>query len=169
MAFGDGVEGTWSIEDAKGKTGSFSVNFPDNVDVPLVTGDFMESTAQLIDEIVDGKITGASASINVNLDGVTLKDAPIAGSDVEEGATFSFRSTAGAPTSMRLPTFDETFGLETGDAVDLSAEDVDDFVQRILEGDTQGLTTVRFADAHGNNVAALTRAQGNFRKSRRRR
>lgn len=169
MAFGDGVEGTFSIEDAKGKTGSFSVNFPDNVDIPLVTGDFMPTTAQLIDEVIGGKITDASASINVNLDGVTLKDAPITGSDVEEGATFSFRSTAGAPTRFRLPTFDETFGLETGDAVDLAAPAVDDIVQRIIAGDTQGLTTVRFADAHGNNVSSLTRATGNFQRSRKKR
>lgn len=168
MAFGDGVEGIWSIEDAKGKITSFGVNFPDNVDVPLVTGDFMRSTAALIDEFIDGKIVGSSASINVNLDGVTLKTAPITGSDVEEGATFSFRSTAGAPTVMRLPTFDETFGLETGSAVDLAAPDVDDFVQRIIAGDTQGATTVRFSDAHGNNVAALGRAKEQFKKSRKR-
>lgn len=166
MAYGDGVEGTWSIEDAKGKTTSFSVNFPDNVDVPLVTGDFMRSTAQLIDPLIGGKFVDASASINVNLDGVTLKDAPILGCDVEEGATFSWRSTAGAPTVMRLPTFDEEFGLETGSAVDLSATDVNAFVQRILEGDTQGLTTVRFADSHGNNISALKSAKENFKKSR---
>lgn len=168
MAFGDGIEGIISVSDAKGKSGSFSFNFPDNVDIPLVTGDFLPSTAVLVDDVIGGKITGASASINVNLDGVTLKDAPITGSDVEEGATFSFRSTAGAPTSFRLPTFDESFGLETGDAVDLAAPAVDALVQRIIAGDTQGLTTVRFADSHGNNVSSITRAKGNFRKSRRR-
>jgi hypothetical protein len=169
MAWGDNVQGTWTVEDAKGKKSSFGVNFPAAVDVPLVTGDFMRTTAQLLDEIVDGRITDASASIGVNLDGVTLKDAPISGSDVEESAIFSFRSTAGAPTIIRLPTIDETFGLETGEAVDLSAPDVNSFVQRVLEGDTQGLTTVRFSDAHGNNVSGLKRAEERFRKSRRKR
>lgn len=166
MAYANGVNGTWSIEDAKGRVTSFGVNFPQNVDVPLVTGDFMQTTAQLIDQFVDGKIVGANASIDVNLDGVTLKTAPISGSDVEEGASFSFRSIAGAPTIMRIPTFDETFGMNTGTSVDLTAVAVDDFVQRIIAGDTQGATTVRFSDAHGNNVAALARAQEKFKRSR---
>jgi hypothetical protein len=168
MVYNNGVQGIWNIEDAKGKSASVGINFPQNVDIPLVTGDFMRSTAQLIDNFVDGRITGASASIAVNLDGVTLKNAPILGSDVEEGGLFSFRSVAGAPAIMRLPTFDETFGLETGSAVDLTAPDVDAFVDRIIAGDTQGATTVRFADAHGNNIAGLKKAEERFRKSRKR-
>ncbi len=166
MAFGDGVQASWSVLDAKGEVTSFSVNFPANVDIPLVTGDFIPSTAELIDIVIGGQIVGASATINVNLDGVDIKDAPIVGSDVEEGATFSYRSTAGAPTTHRIPTFDETFGLETGKGVDTSAPAVDDLIQRIVNGDTIGLTTVRFADSHGNNVSAFQKAVENFRKSR---
>lgn len=167
MAYGDGVELNYAISDAKGKATTFGMNFPGNVDIPLLTGDFAPSTAEILDKIIDGKIEDASASINVNLNGVTLKTAPLPGCDIEEGAIFTFRSTVGAPTTMRIPTFDEEFGLETGDAVDLSAEPVDDFVQRIIQGDTQGATTVRWTDSHGNNVAGLTRAADSFKKSKR--
>lgn len=166
MAFGDGIDLSYSIEDAKGEATSFSIQFPPTADVPVLVGAFAQETAQLLDDIVSGKIIAASATINVNLSGVTIKDAPILGSDVEEGATFSYRSTAGAPTTMRVPTIDESYGLETGRAVDTSAAAVDAFIQRIVNGDTQGLTTVRFADSHGNNIAAFQKAVDGFRKSR---
>lgn len=167
MAFGDGVNGSFIIEDTKGKRGSWGLSFPSNADVPAVTGNFMPSTAQLIDEVIDGKIVGANVSINVSLNGVTLKDAPMPNADVEEGAVFGFFSTAGAPTTFRIPTLDEQYGLDTGQSVDTSDPDIDALVQRIIEGDTQGLTTVRFADAHGNNVAGFKQAKDAFRKSRR--
>lgn len=166
MAYGDGIDLSYSIQDIKGKTGSFSIQFPPNADVPVLVGAFAQETAQMFDDFIDGKILSASATINVNLNGVDIKDAPIVGSDTEEGATFSFRSTAGAPTTFRLPTIDEAFGLETGKALDTSAPEVDALIQRIVQGDTQGLTTVRFADSHGNNVAAFQKAVDGFRKSR---
>lgn len=166
MAYGDGVQANWTVEDAKGKSSSVGMSLPASTDIPVLINNFIPTTAELMDPIIDGKITGASASINVNLDGVTIKDAPIVGSDVEEGAVFSYRSTAGAPTTHRLPTFDETFGLETGRGVNTAAPAVDDLIQRIVVGDTQGLTTVRFADAHGNNVSAFQKAVEGFRKSR---
>lgn len=166
MAYGDNVSATWSVEDAKSAVSSFGMSFPETTDIPLLRTNFIPTTAELLDGIINGVFVGASIRISVNLDGVTLKDAPVAGSDVEEGASFTFRSTEGGPTKVRLPGFTETFGLETGTAVDLSADPVDDFVQRVLEGDTQGLTTVRFADNRGNNVSGLVKAVGNFRKSR---
>ncbi len=169
MAFGDQVDLTYSIEDAKGKTGSFVMHFPETTDIPGLIGDgvFAQTTAQLIDPLVDGVIKDASAVIGVDLSGLGLKTAAIAGSDVEEGALFTFRSTEGAPTKFRLPTFDETYGLETGTAVDTAAVDVDNLVQRIIQGDTQGATTVRWADSRGNNVDNLVSAKDAFRKRKR--
>ena len=166
MAFGDGIDLSYSIEDAKGDVTSFPIQFPSTADVPLLVGGFAQTTAQLLDDIILGKIVSATATINVNLNGVTIKDAPILGADVEEGAVFSFRSTAGAPTTFRVPTIDETYGLETGRAVDTSDAAIDALIQRIVNGDTQGATTVRWADSHGNNVAAFQKALDGFRKSR---
>ena len=169
MAFGDQVDLTYSVEDAKGKTGSFIMHFPDNTDIPGLIGDgvFAQTTAQLIDPLIDGVIKDAGAVIGVDISGLGLKTSAISGSDVEEGALFTFRSTEGAPTKFRLPTFDETYGLETGQAVDTSAPDVDSFIQRIINGDTQGATTVRFADSRGNNVDNLVSAKDSFRRRKR--
>jgi hypothetical protein len=168
MAFGDGVELSYTIRDAKGDASPLSISFPPSTDVIVLRDNFAPTTAELLDPLIDGVIEDANASINVNLDGVAIKTAPIVGADVEEGATFSYRSTAGAPTSMRIPTFDETFGLETGTGVDTANADVAAFIARIVSGDTQGLTTVRFADSHGNNVSAFQKAVDNFRRSRKR-
>jgi len=169
MAFGDQVDLNYTVEDAKGKSGSFIMHFPDDTDIPQLVGDgvFAQTTAQLIDPLIDGVITGAGATIGVDLAGLGLKTSAIAGSDVEEGANFTFTSTEGAPTRFRLPTFDETFGLETGQAVDTSAPAVDALVQRIINGDTQGLTTVRWTDSRGNNVDNLQSAKDSFRKRKR--
>lgn len=167
MAFGNQVDLNYTIEDAKGKSSSFIMHFPETTDIPLLRDDFAQTTAQLIDPVVDGVIKKASASIGVDLSGATLKTSAIAGSDVEEGANFSFRATGGAPTRFRLPTFDETFGLETGQAVDTSAAAVSALVQRIIQGDTQGATTVRWTDSRGNNVANLLSAKDSFVRRKR--
>lgn len=167
MAFNDGIDLSYQIEDIKGDITSFSIQFPSTADVVIMRDNFAPDTAVLLDEFIDGKINGATATINVNLDGVSIKDAPILGADVEEGAVFSFRSTAGAPTNFRIPTIDETYGLETGRAVDTSDPAIDAIIQRIVNGVTVGLTNVRFADSHGNNVSAFQKAVDGFRKTRR--
>jgi hypothetical protein len=168
MAFGDGIEATYSIEDAKGKVTSFGINFPETADVPTLLNNFIPTTAEIIDNFVGGKFVSAGATINVNLDGVVIKDSPILGSDIEEGAFFSFRSDAGAPTSFRIPTFDEQFGLETGDSVDTSAAPVQAFIDLIIDGYTFGIINVPWSDSHGNNVVGFTKAKDAFRKSRKR-
>lgn len=166
MAFGNQLELTYSVQDAKGKVGSFNIQLPDNTDIPTLQADFAPSTAVLVDDVIDGAIVGSSASIGVDLSGANIKNAPIQGADVEEGALFTFRSTEGAPTRFRIPTFDETFGMETGQTVDTSDTDVDALVQRILQGDTQGATTVRWADSRGNNIASLISAKDQFKRTR---
>lgn len=168
MAFGDGIEATWSIEDAKGEVTSFGINFPETADVPTLLNNFIPTTAELFDKFINGKVVGAGATINVNLDGVVIKGAPILGSDVEEGASFSFRSSAGAPTNFRIPTLDETFGLETGDSVDTSVPAVQNFIDLIVDGYTFLVTNVKWSDSHGNDVIGFTKAKDAFRKSRKR-
>lgn len=166
MAFNDGIEATWSVEDAKGAVTSFGVDFPNTTDVPTLLNNFIPTTAELLDKVIDGKFVNAGATINVSLNGVVLKDAPILGSDVEEGATFSWLSSAGAPTVFRIPTFDETFGLETGDTVDTSAGPVAAFIGLIVDGYTYLATNVPWTDSHGNDIIGLTKAKGSFRKTR---
>lgn len=168
MAFGDGIEATYSVEDAKGEVTSFGINFPETADVPTLLNNFLPTTAELIDNFINGKFVGAGATINVNLDGVVIKDSPIMGSDVEEGAFFSFRSTAGAPTTFRIPTFDEQYGLETGDSVDTSAAPVQAFIDLVIDGYTYLVTNVKWSDSHGNDVIGFTKAKDAFRKSRKR-
>ena len=181
MAFGNNVTLTYSIQDIKGKKSRFGINFPETSDIPL-TGSyspygvdqapndgFASSTAALIIPMILGRIVGASLRIRVNLTGAGLKTSPVANTDVEEGAKFSWRSTVGAPTVFRVPTFLEQYGLSTGTAVDTNDADVNAFVQRILQGDTQGATTVRWSDSRGNNVSTLNYAEDSFKKSRKRR
>lgn len=168
MAYGDGVEATWSIEDAKADVTSFGINFPDTVDIPTLLNSFIPTTAELIDKVIGGKFVGAGATINVDLTGVVIKDAPILGSDVEEGALFSYRSNAGAPTNFRLPTFDESMGLETGESVDTSVPAVAAFNGLVVDGYTYLATNVKWADSHGNDIVAFTKAVDAFRKSKKR-
>lgn len=181
MPYNEGVGLTMAVKDIKGKRSNFTINFPNTADVPIVgsydsfvvanapSDGFASSTAALLIPLILGQIVGASIGIRVNLSGATLKGAPASYTDVEEGALFSWRSTVGAPTTWRVPTFLETFGFNTGQAVDLQDADVDAYVQRIINGDTQGATTVRFADSRGNNISSLVKAVERFRKSRRRR
>jgi hypothetical protein len=170
MAYNDGMNVTWQIQDASGDTAPLTLNVPDLTDpqVTVLIANFVPTTAELVDAIINGKVIGASVSVNVNLAAATIKDAPIVGADVEEGAQFTFRSNVGAPTGMRIPTFDEAFGLETGEAVDTSATEVSDFIDLINDGYTYLTINAKFSDSHGNDIVAFQKAVDNFRPRGRR-
>lgn len=167
MAHGNNVSVYFTFEDAVGRQTTMFQNHPENADIAALKGTLVTEVTRY-DSLSGCKVVNAGISIGVNYTAVTLKDSPLLGSDVEAGAMFSFESTAGAPIQYRIPAIDETLaGLDATSTVDTSVAAVDAFVQRIIAGDTQGATTVRWSDAAGNNVDRLVRARDSFRPRKR--
>jgi hypothetical protein len=156
---------TYTIQDAKGANSVSKINFPDSVDIAILKM-FASSTATMINNLIKGKIIDAGIGIQVDLSGATIRATPDANSDVEEGARFNWRTAVGALTNFRLPTFDEAFFVDGTKLVDTADPAVDAFVQRILQGQTQGLINVSPTDDRGSDIDELAAARESFTSSR---
>lgn len=159
------IVGIYSIRDAKGKKSTTTMNFPIASDQAVLV-DFLKTTAQLIDPLIKGQIIGIGAGIVVDLPGSGLKTAPLADSDVEEGARFNWLASSGALTNFRIPTFDEAKMVTGTPDVDTADGDVDDFVQRMRAGKTDTLVNVSPSDDRGSDITELESARESFTSTR---
>lgn len=165
MAYGLCLVSQILVRDAKGASGIISFNHPLNTDIGALKNT-VRSTAALIDAIIGCQVVDASIGIEASLTGATLKDAPIAGADVEEGARFMWRTASGALTDFRIPTFSETYLTDSGELVYVEDDEVDDFIQRVLAGVTSGLTNVSPSDAYGSDITEFVSGAESFLASR---
>lgn len=154
----------YTIQDAKGAKSTMKINFPQAADIAVLK-DFVTTTASMIDALIKGKIVDAGIGLAVALPG-GLKASPLADSDVEEGARFSWRTALNTIPAFRMPTFDEAFISPGSRAVDTTDGTVDAFVQRVIAGRTVGLTNVSPSDDHGEDITALDAARESFSSSR---
>ena len=158
--------GIFTIEDAKGKSTTTKLNFPANVDMGVLRSNFMPTTATLINAIIKGKITSAGVGIEVDLSSSTIRSTPDADSDVEEGAFWPFKAANGADTGFRIGTFDEAKMVSGTTIVDGTDTDVAAFRDRILVGQTVGLTNVQPSTDRGEDITEAGAAYEQFKSSR---
>jgi hypothetical protein len=156
----------YTYQDSKGAIGRNEISAPSSVDIAILST-FARSTAQLIDTLTKCKITALGIGLELALASVTgIKSAPISGSDVEEGARFTFRTSADSLTSTRIPGFDETFVDNASRAVLTSQTDVAAFIARMISGQTVGAINASPSDSYGNDIASLESARESFQASR---
>lgn len=166
MAWGLSIQSSIRVRDAKGAESTINFNHPLNVDLGALKNT-IRSTAALIDAAIRGQIIGASITLIVNLPGALgLKATAIAGSDIEEGVRFSFETTVGSHTLFRIPTVTEDWLSDAGVLEYVASDAMDDLLQRILQGVTQGLINASPSDAYGNDVTTFLGGAESFLASR---
>lgn len=166
MAWGLSLEANIRVRDSKGKESTIKFNHPINTDLGALKNT-LRSTAALIDSMIRGQVVGATISLVVSLPaGLNLKATAIAGSDVEEGVRFAFSTNVGSQTLFRIPTVSESWLNAAGALVTTTGDAVDDFIQRIIAGRTQGLINASPADAYGNDVTTFVGGTESFLSSR---
>lgn len=149
-----------TIEDGKGIKSDMLINIPTATTVANATT-FINSLLALIDPLISGRIVRAGLCYAIALPG-GLTGTANALSDVEEGAKFSFISTAPFKTGFRIPTFNETLLLSGTKQVDITDTDVDAFVDMIVAGNG----TVAPVDGRDADITALNYAREQFVKDR---
>ena len=158
----------YTIRDAKGETSVMEVKVPDNLTV-VNLGIFAQQMANLVDNVITGAITRIGVALSFPLPG-TLKAAPLANSDVEEGARFGFRTTNGYPTGFRVPTFDEALIASGSKEVNTVDADVAALITAVVAGinlvPVGGTGTVGATDDRGEDIIALNFAKEQFLSSR---
>lgn len=166
MAYGLCLVSNIVVRDSKGATGIISMNHPLDSDIGALKGT-VRTTAELIDGIIGCQVIDASIGIEVQLsESLDLKEFPIAGADVEEGCRMMWRTASGALTDFRLPTFSETYLTDDGQIVYVADDEVDDFIQRVLAGQTVSLVNVSPSDAYGSDITAFVSGSESFLSSR---
>lgn len=164
--WGLSIESQIRVRDSKGKESTIKFNHPLNVDLGALKNT-IRSTAALIDAVIRGQIVGASIQLVVSLPaGLNLKVAAIAGSDIEEGVRFAFSTSNGAQTQFRIPTVAETWLNDAGVLEYVASDEVDDFIQRMIAGVTQGLINASPSDAYGSDITAFVGGTESFLASR---
>lgn len=158
---------SYTIEDAKGLTSTMEVNF-----ASATTFDDARRAAARVAELVNPLIIGAIRKINIvySVDlPTTLRTAPEANSDVEEGARFQFRTANGFYTGMRVPTFSEAHLAPNSRDVNTDHPAVEAFVNALRNGVslTNPAALVNCTDKRNEDIVALSFAREQFQSSRR--
>lgn len=158
----------YSIQDEKGRTSTTEFNVPTATsydDVRIMAAQM----AELIDPMINGAIIRIGIVDTVDLP-VALSAAPAAGSDVEEGARFQFRTVNGFYSAMRLATFDESRIVAGSTAVDQTDGDAAAFITAMTDGidlsGAGGSGVVQPCDKRNEDLTALEFAREQFLSSR---
>lgn len=158
----------YSFRDAKGETSTTEINLPTSVTLADV-GIFAGQMALLINPLITGVITRIGIAWTIALP-AGLRAAPVAGSDIEEGGKFQFRTVNNFYTRSRIPTFDEAKIVAGTNEIDQTDADVAAFVTAMvggldlsLEG---GSADVQPSDSRDEDIVALDFARENFVSSR---
>lgn len=156
------VQAYLTILDEEGKESNSQLKFPANVDVGVVR-DFVKEWAQKVDAIIKGQIVGGGISLEVDLTGLGLKTAPVAGADVEEKLELFMSTANGQRVTSSIPTIDETYIDSTG-ILDLADVDITALTDLIASGKTVLLVNASPSDAYGSDVTAVVAGAEKFRR-----
>lgn len=164
MALGYGI--IFTIEDEKGAFSTTEIRLP----TATAWADVLLMSAALV-PLIDALIAGAIRRVGIVFDYTVvggIKLSPLAGSDVEEGARFQFRTENNFFTHLRLPTFLESLIVAGTREVDLTDADVAAFVDAMVDGIDlpDAAPIVEPSDSRGEDIVALTSAQEQFLSSR---
>lgn len=151
---------TYTVKDEKGNSSVMNMNIPTATTAANAIT-FAQSFAGLLNAVITGQITAIGLGYLVTLPG-GLRTSPLGGSDVEEGARFSFRTALNHLTRFRIPTFDESLILAGSKAVDLE----DTAVDALVDAMTGGLGGVSPVDSRDEDVVSLDAAQEQFGQDR---
>lgn len=127
------------IADRQGEESRVTIPFPPTVDDLTSAQAIADLIMATIDPLVYGKIVGAGVSFSLEVDAVVLgiKTAANILADVRDKARFGFISSGAAglfTKTLTLPTYNETYTLDTTKNLDLADPDVDLFVDSMING-----------------------------------
>lgn len=158
----------YSFRDGKGAIATTEVQIPTSITLANATI-FAQQLALLIDPIISGIITRIGIAVSVTLPG-GLNVTPNAGSDVEEGALFSFVTANNFRKQLRIPTFNETQILSGTQAVNTADTDVAAFITAMTDGilltGAGGTGTPTPVDTRAEDLTALDFARESFQSTR---
>jgi hypothetical protein len=158
---------TFSIQDEKGDVSTIDIPVPDSTpltDIPYL----LQAFADLLDPIVQGGLVQAAAKVIGTVTG--WGSAAAAGSDVQEKASFLFRTAGGYAKKIGIPTILESIFNAGSKDVDLGHTDVAALVTAIETGvdvsGAGGSGVIQPCDYRGDDISDLETATEDWGKRR---
>lgn len=149
--------------DGKGKTSFTKISVPTGFSIAQYV-EFGQAMGQLIATISAGQVTGASATVSLDLSTATLKSVISNVSDAGQKGYFKFASAVtGFARKIFLPTFREDMIVAGSDSIDTTDTDVAAFVAAMEDGIVVTGGTISPTDNRSNDLAVLTTAKEMFR------
>lgn len=163
MALAVGIE--IGFTDDKGKASSTVVRVPTGFSLAQYA-EFGTAICQLLANISDCVITGASVNFGVDLSGLGLKVSAQPLADVAEKAQLIWNTAAsGFKKIFRIPTFREALVNAGSDTINTADVDLAAYVSAIENGISVTGGTVAPSDARGNDIVSLGEAREQFRRT----
>lgn len=154
----------FSFVDAKGKTSFTKVNVPTGFTIANYI-EFGQDFAQLLTNISEGQITGASATFALSLSGLGLKTVVSGVADAGQKAFFIFRSAVtGFTKRLFVPTLSELKVTAGSDDIDQADVDVAAFITAMEDGIVVTGGTISPVDSRAQDLVAVSSAKENFLK-----
>src|SRR6187549_120220 len=142
---------SYSIVDDDGNAKSMPLYIPASVAISAIQS-FSDTLAPLLDDCIDGVINAVTLMVGLTLPG-GLKSSPVAGSNVQEGALWSFDVTASNYNfSIFVPAWAQTFF--SGPQVTLEDTEPGLFATQIVSG-SGGVTPT---DRQGGDLVSVLTA-----------
>jgi len=162
-----------TLIDEKGSSSTVSLNvvLPSALTMTNVQ-EIGERWAEDLDNVTGCQIVAVAMMYEVDLTdpGLNLKFVADAGSDIEEGARFSFGTPSGFVTEFRIPGFLESLITAGTRTVNILAPAVVEILTDVISGIGYGLgVDVDASDNRGEDISRLSSAVEQFVRSRVRR
>lgn len=149
-------------------TKNFKVNLASSVTIANAII-WAQEIAKKAEDITDGQLLNISMSTDVSLP-AGIRTAPVDGSRAEAKAYIAFKTVAGYPTSLAVPTRLEDIVSDGSHAINTTeAGPVKDFVDALIDGinlatatPVAGTGTVGAVDTHADRLNAVTKAKEIF-------
>lgn len=144
--------------DRAGKEGRVEVTFPDAGITQASAEQLARALAVLLSPLTYGGLQRAGVTFDLSIEGLSVGYVPNILADVRDKMLLAFKSSGAAgffPKRMTIPTYDESFTVDGSSAVDLTAPEVDAFIDAMLGGITVAAGTFFPSDAREYDLTLL--------------
>lgn len=156
-----------TIIDSKGHENQMLINLVNqSIESDLSNLETIATNHQIdIDALTEGQIVRCGLVIDVELDS-SLKIAPVSNASNEAGAIFVFTTDGGFSTQIRIPAFMESKIVSGTPEVDLTDSAVQDLIDHIVDGYSNGSVLRDIVDSRGDDIVMLGSAKEVFQRGR---
>jgi hypothetical protein len=158
------IEIIYTIEDKSGTKGTTSVRVAGEPTLAGLTG-FAVGWATALNNLIFGKILGATAHILANISGLSGNTAIVI-SDVEHLGKFQFATATGIRVDCNIPAINEAVvGTSTPDEIDVAVPQVADFITAMEDGISVSGALIQPCDVGEESLVNLIFAREGARNS----